>query len=457
MSIRSSKLSGFGHAITQMCEQYRPEKMHGIKNIIDEHGANIISRGLGRAYGDQALNEGGVLHMQRLDRMLAFDEVSGVLTAEAGVTLADILTVCIPKGWMPAVIPGTKHITLGGAIACNVHGKNHFRQGEFGAHVKSLKLRLADGSLAECSPTSKIDLFNATIAGYGLTGIIEEATIQLMPVQSTSIQSVSYTVADLDQMMDAFETARDQADYMVGWIDHFGKNDGLGRGVFSAGRHVSEEDGGGALASFKLKPVKRSVPCLVPGFLLNKYTMALYNKRRFRKYGQKKTKQLESFDEFFHPLDSIKNWHRLYGKKGFLQYQFLIPDSEHCRAQLRDILQDIQYGDMFSYLAVIKYHGARSDGLLSFSEPGYSIALDFANKPKVVQFLSKLSDEIIAMGGQVYLAKDQILTSMQAGDMLKNNLSIWQKTTERFDENCKFQSAMSRRLMLKIDKQGTLL
>lgn len=455
MTLRRSKLYGFGRAVWVVCAQCRPEKIRHIAAFTKDHPHTMLARGAGKSYGDAALNTDGVVQMQRLNRVLVFNKTTGEFTAEAGISLADILAICVPEGWMLPVIPGTRFVTLGGAVAANVHGKNAWREGEFGQHVKRLILRVADGEKRICSASENVDIFYATMAGYGLTGIIEEVTIQLRPIQSASIQTATRRVENLAVMLEAFADAKDQADYMVGWIDHFGKDEFLGRGVFSAGRHVSGEQDDTSLRAFSWPTTSRRVPLTMPSFLLNKYSMALYNRWRFRKFSEENTRQLESFESFFHPLDNITDWWKLYGKRGFLQYQFLIPESPQMADHLHLILEKIQEAGLFSYLAVIKYHGEGA-GKLGFSAPGFSIALDFPNRKKVREFLSELSSEIIAMDGHIYLAKDQLLTAPQAADMFKERLGIWQKIAERADPDYRFQSTMSKRLMLRLDKQGKL-
>lgn len=443
---RNSVMTNFGRSLSLKMQQYRPSKIRDIPKVITSHTPTLLARGTGKSYGDAALNEGGLLLTERLNRILAFDVTTGALTAEAGVLLADILKVTVPKGWMVPVLPGTQYITIGGALAANVHGKNQYCEGEFADHVTHFTLRLSDGTLITCSEQQNPSWFWATAAGYGLTGMIEEVTLQLKRIQSASLASVSKRILHMDMMIDAFEEARSQSNYMVGWIDHTASGDDLGSGIFSSAVHLSEEEGGLPLELFKPRSPRLSVPCTMPRFVLNRHHMALYNQWRFRKI-KRERRHIESFEQFFHPLDNIKHWHRLYGHTGMLQYQFLIPESDQVRDQLHRLLKQIHEEGLFSCLAVIKYHGHHR-GLLSFSRPGYSVALDFPATSKVRAFLSRFTERILEMGGRVYLAKDQILTAEQFGRM-ESNITAWQAIAGEMDPHHFWQSALSKRLQLK--------
>lgn len=452
---RTETLSGWGHVPVAECVTMRPERQRELDAIVappvNEEAAereSLIARGLGRSYGDASLNPVGVVRMERIDHILSFDAISGILTAEAGVTLADILRIAVPQGWILPIIPGTKHISIGGAFACNVHGKNACVEGEFARHTLTVTIRLADGLRVTCSAHDHSDLFWATAGGMGLTGIIEDITIQLKRIDSASLKAESRTVFHLDEMLDCFEESRASAEYMIGWIDHTAKDDQLGKGVFEKARHIGERDGGKPLASFGMKPPRINVPFTLPRFVLNKQTMAIYNKLRFFRYRREWRKEIKSFAEFFHPLDGIGNWHRLYGRRGFFQYQCLIPDNAEVRERLHDILQLIHERGCFSYLAVLKYHGDHQ-GLLSFGKRGYSLALDFPNTRRVRELITELNEYVASIGGRVYLAKDALLTAGQFSLMYADKLTEWQKAVAKADPERRFSSLMAERLQMR--------
>ena len=280
---KRERLSGWGHTSVEECLSFRPEKQRDVRAII--HDPNpIIARGLGRSYGDASLQPTGTVRTERLNHFIHFDTEKGIVTAQAGVTLAELIELAVPQGWFPHHIPGSRHITLGGAFACNVHGKNHYREGDFAEKTLSIRLVIANGDTIECSPTVNSDLFWATAGGMGMTGIIEQITLQLKPIASSSLTATTYRVDSLDDMFAAFEHFRETSDYMVGWIDHMAKGDAIGRGIFEAATHTSLEEGGTPLADFKPSKKSMNVPCFLPPFVLNRYTMALYNLRRFKKY-----------------------------------------------------------------------------------------------------------------------------------------------------------------------------
>ena len=401
-------LSGWGNVPAEECLTWRPEKTRDLKRILKSHSGPLLARGLGRSYGDASLQPNGTMRIERLDHLIELDNALGVARAQAGVTLADLMKIAIPRGWFPPVIPGTRHVTLGGAFACNVHGKNHWREGDFAEHVPAIRLLLANGDRVECSPTEHADLFWATAGGMGMTGIIEEITLKLLPIPSASLQATSQRVDSLDDMVAAFEHYRDDTDYMVGWIDHMARDEDIGRGVFEAASHVGPEDGGMLLSDFMPQKTKISVPFYMPGMLLNRYSMALYNKYRFRKYSDERRTDIVGFDGFFHPLDSIGHWNRIYGRRGFFQYQCLLPETPDVAERLHILLDAIHRAKCFSFLAVIKYH-REGKGPLTFSKAGYSLALDFPNTRRVRTLLPQLDQWVADQGGRVYLAKDATL------------------------------------------------
>lgn len=447
-SITKKTLHGWGRAPVATCSAWRPEKQRHVQNIITNHDEGLIARGLGRSYGDAALQTSGVLCTDRLNHFIALDTQRGTVKAQAGLSLADVMANTIPKGWLPPVIPGTRHVTLGGCFASNVHGKNHFREGEFADHVTSIKLTKANGETVECSPDTYPDLFWATAGGMGMTGIIEEVTLKLKPLASASLSSMAYKVGSLSDMIAAFEHYKATADYMVGWIDHRAKGAQIGRGVFEAANHMLPADGGEPLEKYESPKTRLTVPFYAPSFLLNSITMGLYNKWHFRNYSTERNAHQIDLNSFFHPLDNIGDWYKLYGKRGFYQYQCLIPETSASAGVLQEILELIHDHGLFSFLAVLKYH-REGNGLLTFSKQGYSLALDFPNTHRVRAFLPVLDELVAEHKGRVYLAKDALLSASMFNRMYGEQAQQWREVIQEADPDSRLTSLMSQRLKWK--------
>lgn len=447
VTYKQQRLSGWGNAPTADCTSFRPEKQRDLVAILNEHSTSVIARGLGRSYGDAALQPDGVIRCERLNHFIEFDIIKGTVCAQAGVSLAEIMELSIPRGWFPPVLPGTRHVTIGGAFACNVHGKNHWRDGDFAEHVESIRITLASGENVLCSPSERKDLFWATAGGMGMTGIITEVTLRLRQIASASLMTTNYKVNSIDDMIAAFEHYREQSDYMVGWIDHMAKGDAIGRGVFEAANHMPTGIGT-PLSEFVSMHTRFSVPFYIPSFVLNRYSMALYNKWRFRRYSEERQKEAVIFDGFFHPLDSIGHWNRLYGKRGFFQYQCLIPEIPDAAKNIRILLAALQRQGLFSFLAVIKYH-RQGKGPMTFPVAGYSLAFDFPNTARVRKILPQINRWIAEHGGRVYLAKDALLTADVFDVMYQNHAQEWKSTIKKIDPDSRFTSLMSERLQWK--------
>jgi len=437
-------LSGWGRVPVADCQSYRPERSRDIKEIAaTQHG--VIARGLGRSYGDASLQPHGTILMERMNHYLSFDKEQGIICAQAGVTLSELMALVIPEGWFPRAIPGSRYISLGGAFACNVHGKNQYYGGDFAEHVLAIRLMLAGGESVECSREVRSELFWATAGGMGMTGVIETVTLQLKRITTASLSATTCRVESLDDMIAAFEHYREHCEYMVGWIDHMADGKTLGRGVFEAANHTTREEGGTPLSHFKETKPKFNVPSFIPSFVLNRYSMALYNRWRFKKYSTWRQMETIDFNTFFHPLDSMGNWNHLYGKRGFFQYQCLFPETPDVVARMKTFLGALQREKVFSFLAVIKYH-RDGEGLLTFSKRGYSIALDFANTAKVRNVLPQLDRWVSEQGGRIYLAKDAMLTPELFATMYGPNAVAWKEQIEKIDPQHSFTSLMSERL-----------
>ncbi|MCE2927673.1 MAG: FAD-binding oxidoreductase [Rickettsiales bacterium] len=449
MNTKQERLHGWGHTPVVDSLSWRPEKGRELRELVKNAASpTLLARGMGRSYGDASLQPAGVIRTERFDHLIEFDAELGILRAQAGLTLADVMDFAVPRGFLPPVLPGTRYVTLGGAFACNVHGKNHFALGDFAEHVLSIRLLLADGRSVECSPQEHSDLFWATAGGMGMTGVIEELTLRLRPINSISLRAIHYRVDSIHDMIAAFEQYRSKSDYMIGWIDHMAKGDLLGRGVFEAASHVAFADGGKPLSEYRPLKQKKNIPTFAPNWLLNRYSMAIYNRLRFRRYSYQRQSENTDFNGFFHPLDGLGSWYKLYGKRGFFQYQCLIPETANVAQNIQRFLEMLHEEKLFSYLAVIKYH-RDGLGMLTFPLKGYSIALDFPNTKRVRDFLPQLSRWIAERGGRVYLAKDALLTPEQFQHMYSTHAGVWQDVLRDIDPDGRFTSLMSDRLNWK--------
>jgi len=364
---------------------------------------SALAFGMRRSYGDSCINSHATeLSTRRLNRFMRFDDERGLLRCEAGVTLDDILQVIVPRGWFLPVVPGTRFVTLGGAIANDVHGKNHHHAGSFGCHVRSLTLLRSDGSRPACSPTENSTLFAATIGGVGLTGLILDAEVQLIPIVSAEMEVEDHTFHSVEEFS---ALSRESADweYTVSWVDTCARKGGVVRGIFSRARHADNGSG--------LEPGHRSpglgVPFAPPLSLVNRWTVDIFNRAYFWAGSRKRGLRQVHYQPFFFPLDAIANWNRVYGRNGFFQYQCVVPQDER-EGAIRTLLRDIQASGEASFLVVLKEFGAiRSPGLLSFPRPGLTLALDFPNRgEKTRRLLASFDATVQSVGGAIYPAKD---------------------------------------------------
>lgn len=359
----------------------------------------------GRSYGDSCLNAGGVsLDVSHLQRFISFDEETGLLCCEAGVSLAEVLAVMVPRGWFLPVTPGTKFVSVGGAIANDIHGKNHHRGGTFGRHVTCFELLRSNGERLLCSPEQNSELFRATIGGLGLTGIILWAEFRLKPIANPYIDMDHIRFASLDEFFEISAESDVDYEYTMSWVDILIGGDNLCRGIFMRGNHNRSPELAG-------KPMKKRLPLAVPidfpQFVLNSLTVKAFNELYYHVQVPKQVHKTVSYDSFFYPLDSIHSWYRMYGKRGFLQYQFVVPFNG-AREAMRDILGRIRRSGEGSFLTVLKEFGdIQSPGMLSFPRPGLTLALDFAyGGPKTLRLLDELDRIVLQSGGAVYPAKD---------------------------------------------------
>ncbi len=399
---------------------------------------SIITYGNGRSYGDSALAERFV-PFRRRDRMLDFDPSSGLLTCEAGVLLSEILEAFLPRGWFLQVTPGTKLITVGGAIAADVHGKNHHVDGCFGDTVQSLELMLADGSCVRCSRQENPELFHATCGGMGLTGIILQASFYLQKVPSAVIEQGTIKTGNLEETFQAFEKYANWP-YSVAWIDCLAARRSLGRSLLMVGRFAP-------IGSHAYAPRKtKTVPCHFPGWVLNTSSVRAFNALYYARIRSRISLSFADVDSFFYPLDAINNWNRIYGPKGFIQYQFILPKM-HSYAGLEKILGKISQSGMASFLAVLKLHGPANANFLSFPLEGYSLALDFKIQPGLLSLLNELDSIVLTHKGRIYLAKDARM-SRETCDTGYPQIERFRALRTSLGLQKKFNSLQSQRLGL---------
>lgn len=398
----------------------------------------ILPYGNGRSYGDSCLNDGGtLLHTAGLDRYIAFDEATGILECEAGMLLSEIIARMVPKGWFPPVAPGTQYVTVGGAIANDVHGKNHHHAGSFGEHVLDLQLLRSDGSRLRCSASENPSWFAATLGGLGLTGLVTRVRLQLRRIPGPWIETTTRRFANLAGFFAlSADTAADE--YTVAWVDCLATGSNLGRGVFSSGNHVA---GGGAARRFRRG--RMSLPFTPPVPLVNALSLRLFNHVYYHRSPDKPATRIEDFEPFCFPLDAIGGWNRMYGPRGLLQYQCVVPPPM-AETAITEVLGRIAKDGTGSFLAVLKNFGSRrSPGMLSFPRPGTTLALDFPNRgARTLRLLSELDRVVMAAGGAVYPAKD----ARMSADMFAVSFPRLQEFLPHVDP--RFSSGLWRRVMV---------
>ncbi len=447
LPVARAAVAGWGRFPVRPGRVVRPERLE-----LPAGESLVLPRGLGRAYGDAAVpwrEATLVLETGRADRILDWDPVTGRLTAEAGLSLSEVLRLFVPRGWFPPVTPGTKFVTLGGCVATDVHGKNHHRDGSFASFVDRLTLLTAEGKTVACGPDLERELFLATVGGMGLTGLITEVTLRLRPVESGWIVMESEGVPDLDHMVSALESSGRDWPYTVGWIDCLASGAGLGRGVLLRGRHAAraEVPGDDPRARRTLR-----VPLDAPEWLLSPPAMRAFNglyywlKAGRRGGGRAGARpHLVSYESFFYPLDALGDWNRLYGRRGFLQYQCVVPRAVG-RAATRELLERLAHAGAASFLAVIKDCGPAGPAPLSFPLEGITLALDLPHRgPPTVALVHELNATVMAAGGRIYLAKDAVTRAEDFARMTPR-LAEWQALRDRWDPARRFRSAMSVRL-----------
>jgi decaprenylphospho-beta-D-ribofuranose 2-oxidase len=457
---RTVRLTGWGRVSPSSAELAEPATAGEASELLSSGAATrgtavrqhsgVIPRGLGRSYNNAAQCDGGVvISTARLNRILALDAATGLVTCEAGVSLEQLMVAGLPAGWFVPVSPGTRQVTVGGAIAADVHGKNHHVAGSFARHVRSFDLLAPDGEPRTVTEAADPALFWATAGGMGLTGLIVRATIQLKRVATSRVRVDTVRTADIDQTMAVLAEHDGRFGYTVAWSDSLARGAGLGRSVITSGDFAEPGDLAPADARdpFAFRPGARlGVPPGVPPGLINRYTVALANEAYYRRAPRSRTGEIQAIGPFFHPLDAIRNWNRVYGPGGFRQYQYVVPFG--AESAVRRSFELVSQARAPSFVTVLKRFGPGDEGLLSFPMPGWTLALDFpARTPGLAGLLNSLDQLVVKAGGRVYLAKDSRVPPEVLAAMYPR-LAEFRKLRAELDPAGILASDLSRRLSL---------
>ena len=419
-----------------------------VRLVTDAGRRGVLARGLGRSYGDAAQNGGGVVvDMTSRHRVLSVDPETALVEVEAGASLDDLMRLLLPRGLFVPVSPGTRQVTVGGAVAADIHGKNHHVDGSFGRHVVSMDLLCADGTIRTL--TSESELFWATVGGMGLTGLVLRATLRMKKVESAYCLVDTERCANLDDLLGRMAEGDNRYTYSVAWIDCLARGPSLGRSVLTRGWSAPLERLPGRLQGRPLdfRPRQLAVaPPVFPSGLLNRTTVAAFNEAWYRMAPRERRGEIQGIAAFFHPLDAVGQWNRIYGPKGFLQYQFVVPFG--AEDTLRRCIQTLSDTGQASFLAVLKRFGPAGAGHLSFPAPGWTLALDIPlGSPVLGDLLDRLDEEVLAAGGREYLAKDSRMPASAIAQMYPR-LDEWRGVRRATDPHGVFTSDLSRRLGL---------
>ena len=450
----SELLTGWGRTAPTVADVARPRTPDEVAEILSSGGGRgVVARGLGRAYGDAAQNAGGrVVDATGLDPVLTVDSATGTARVGAGVSLDALMRAVLPQGWFVPVTPGTRQVTIGGAVAADIHGKNHHRDGSFCRHVAELTLATPTG-VHRLGPED--ELFWATAGGMGLTGILLEATVRLTPVTTTAVVVDTDRTADLDETLSLMSSGDAAYRYSVAWIDCLSRGRSLGRAVLTRGDHATVDQLPDRLRRRPLAfdPATRlAAPPWAPSGALNRLTIRAFNEMWFRKAPRHERDAVQSLASFFHPLDGVAGWNRLYGRRGFLQYQMVVPFG--AEDALRRVVERLAGADGApSFLGVLKGFGPADEGHLSFPSPGWTLALDMpVGPPGLAALLDQLDVMVADAGGRVYLAKDARLRP-ELVERMYPRLGEWRSIRDKVDPDRVLQSDLSRRLGLVGNKE----
>jgi decaprenylphospho-beta-D-ribofuranose 2-oxidase len=436
------KIANWGNYPIMETEEKSFSLEEQLREIVKQ-AERVIARGNGRCYGDASLEENTISTL-KYDKILSFDTEKGIFECQSGLTLNNILEVIVPKGWFLPVTPGTKFITIGGAVASDVHGKNHHVDGSFSAHIVEMDVFLSSGETITCSPAFHEDLFWATCGGMGLTGIITRVKFDLKKIETAYIRQKQIKAGNLEEVIQLFEENKHYT-YSVAWIDCLKKGAEFGRSILILGEHAKPED---LDEEKKKKPLQLpqklqiTFPFTLPAFILNRFTVKAFNFIYYNKNLKTEINNIVSYEPFFYPLDAILHWNRGYGKRGFLQYQFVLPLQS--KQGLIDILRRISDEGLGSFLAVLKVFGKQED-LISFPKEGYTLALDFPVRKGLFQFLNELDKIVLKYGGRIYLSKDARMDP-DIFWMSYENAGKFLEIVKKYNPGFKMNSRQARRL-----------
>ena len=447
---RPELLAGWGRTAPTTALVVQPRDLSDqLATVASAGERGVLARGLGRGYGDCAQNAGGtVLDGPALSGLRDVDLDAATIRVLAGTSLDELMRWLVPLGLFVPVTPGTRLVTVGGAIAADIHGKNHHVKGSWGDHVTSFALIDGFGELREVSRESDPELFRATVGGMGLTGIITEATVQMQPIGSAQLLVDTDRTADLDEVMALMVEGDDRYDYSVAWIDILAKGASMGRSILDRGRFATSAEvlASGATDPYAYNPHQLpSVPDLAPSGLINKLFCTAFNELWYRKAPVQRRDALLSIEQFFHPLDMVQDWNRAYGARGFFQWQYAVPDE--AAEVVRRSLERLSGAGVPSFLAVLKRFGPGNDSPLSFPTKGWTLAFDTAVEPGLERLFDELDEMVVAAGGRIYLAKDSRVRP-ELVPVMYPQLDEWRAVRERVDPQQRFRSDMSRRLRL---------
>ena len=438
------KLSGWGKYPILETEICSPNNIDELIQLVKN--GDSISRGNGRSYGDSSIGKKTTINMSNFNKIISFDDKLGIITAETGVLLKNIIDFCLPKGWFPYVTPGSKYVSLGGMIAANVHGKNHHIEGNFSEYVEWIDIIDADGILVRCSREKNSDLFEWTMGTMGLTGVIIRAAFRLRKIETAWIKQKKIIVKSLDEAINVFETYQNST-YSVAWIDCLKKKN-FGRSVIIIGEHAKIEDLNKKMKSQPFKTSREfsfSIPFFFPSWFLNSWFVKIFNSIYFWMNKKNKGNKLIDWNSFFYPLDKVLKWNKIYGKKGFAQFQCVIP-IKNSKPGLNELLKTIQSSNVGSFLTVLKKFG-KEKGKFSFPMEGFTLALDFPINQKSLNLMSKLDKITLKFGGRFYLAKDSRM-SKETFNNSEKRLNDFKNFRKKLKNNRKFNSIQSERLGL---------
>ncbi len=437
----SELVAGWGRTALTQTDVIEPTRESITEKV--QSSSSLIARGLGRGYGDCAVVAGGTTLSTRGMRSLRID--GACIEVHAGTSLEEVMKFTIPHGWFVPVTPGTRFVTIGGAIAADIHGKNHHRDGTFGSHVERIDLMLASGEIRSLTPSDK--LFWATVGGMGLTGLILSARVRMAPIETSRMSTLNQRVKNVDALMDLMVRSDHEWRYSVAWVDTMATKGSLGRSVLSTGDHATRRDLKIKSDLLAYEPRQRlSAPNFVPSGVLNKWTVRAFNEAWFRKAPRKAKKGIAYITHFFHPLDGVAEWNRIYGRSGFIQYQVVVPDSH--ASTIPWMIETFATRQVPVFLAVLKRFGAENGGMLSFPTKGWTLAVDIpAGVEGVSEILDVMDERVVGEGGRIYLAKDSRMNPRHLASMYPR-LSEFRTVRDEVDPSRRFVSNLSQRLGL---------